>query len=249
MKRCLNVVALIIAVFLLSCAGNGKLRGKRYDCSEKVNQAVSLYKAQKYSRAAVILENAKIQCNGSSSMDSIMYYLGMADLHVKKFIDARMEFEKVVQDFPNSPFSAESQFRIGLSVFRQSHQYSRDQSETKEAIRLFRDFLDYNKDGPFVDSATHYLNEAEEKLAHKEFSNARFYEKVNEPEAAVVYYKTFISQYPESQFTSQAYLNTAGLLIKLDRKSEAQDLLNDLIESGKWPEITSKAKLLLSRTK
>ena len=73
-----------------------------------------------------------------------------------------------------------------------------------------------------ADSASKYLNEAVE--AGSEGDNA-FYVKIHEPEAAVVYYKSFINEYPGSRLTDQAYLNLAELLFKLDEKVKRRKCL------------------------
>jgi outer membrane assembly lipoprotein YfiO len=241
-------ILLICGLLLISCAGGAKIKSKQYDCSMKMSDALELYKKQKYSRVKTLLEDVKIQCSGSPVIDSVLYYLGMSDMHMKAYVDARTEFEALAQDFPNSPFYEEAQFRIGLSVYRQSHTSSRDQTETKEAIRLLRDFLETYPDGNMADSASKYLNDAVEKLAQKEFDNARFYEKIHEPEAAVMYYKSFVNEYPGSRLTDQACLNLAELLLKLDRKSEAQEVLDRLLESSKDKDVINKAKALRSST-
>ncbi len=247
MKKYLSCVLVISILFLISCAGGTKMHSKQYDCSKKLSEAMELYNNQKFSRVKTLLEDVKVQCNGSKVIDSVLYYLGMSNLKTKNYANARTEFHLLTQDFPNSPFYEDALFRVGLSVYLQSNSSSRDQTETHEAIRLLRDFLETRPSSSAADSASKYLNEAIEKLAQKEFDNARFYEKINEHEAAIVYYKAFVSQFPDSKLTDQAYLNIAELLVKLDRKGEAQEIIDQLLESGKDKEIINKAKMLRSR--
>jgi outer membrane protein assembly factor BamD len=240
------VISFFFITVLLVMPGFPKAKkSKLFDCADAVSKAVSLYNDGKYSRVKTILENAKIQCGGSPLMDSILYYLGMADLNSKNYIEGRTSFELLAQDYHGSPFHKEAQFRIGYAVYMQSHPSGRDQQETREAISLLRDFLEINPDGPFADSARKYLDLCFEKLAKKDFDAANFYIKINELESAVVCFKTFIQEHPQSKYVDQARYIAAELLIKLNRKSESREMLDALIQSSSDKVMIAKANDLL----
>lgn len=237
-------------LMLTSCAARkNKLEKMRLDCSQRVSKGLQSYNARKYSMAITRFEDARIQCSGSPIMDTVLFYLGMANVKSKKYIEARTEFQRLVQDFPGSPFFDEAKFRIGYAVFKQSSPTNRDQKETKEAIRLFDDFLEMYPKSPFADSVAFYRTEAYEKLAEKEFKNAQFYEKINEPEAAVIYYRAFIEKFMDSKQADQARFNAFSLLIKLDRFSEAEDMYHELLEKGKNKQLQKEAKTLFANIK
>jgi outer membrane protein assembly factor BamD len=242
------VISFFFITALLVIPGFSKAKkSKLFDCSDAVSKAVAFYNDGKYSRVKTTLENAKIQCGGSPLMDSILYYLGMADLKSKNYIEGRTNFELLAQDYHQSPFHKEAQFRIGYAVYMQSHPSGRDQQETKEAISLFRDFLDENPDGPFADSARKYLDLSYEKLAKKEFDAANFYIKIDEFESAVVCFKTFLLDHPQSKYVDQARYTAAELLIKLNRKSESKELLDALIQNSSDKVMIAKAHDLLKQ--
>jgi outer membrane protein assembly factor BamD len=231
-----------IAVLVLSFSAEAKKKNRSYDCNEKVAQAVTNYNLKKYSNVKSVLEDVKIQCNGNPNMDSVYYFLGMSYLKTKMYIEARSELERVVSDFPDSPLFYEAKFRAAMTVYLLAHPVNRDQKETAEAIALFKDILENYPTCPVADSVTHYLNLATDKLAEKEINSARYYVKMSEFESAVVYFQSFITQYPFSKFVDEAKMTTAELLVKLDRTGEAKDALTDLIETGKDVNIVGKAK-------
>jgi outer membrane protein assembly factor BamD len=235
-----------LCILLTSCATTSKFEKMKIDCTNRVTKALEQYRLKKYSSALVRLEDARTQCSGSLIMDTVLFYLGMSNVKTKKYVEARTEFQRLTQDFPGSPFFDEAKFRIGYTVFKQSGPYNRDQKETREAIRLFDDYIETYPKSTFVDSAVFYRGEAFEKLATKEFKNARFYEKVNEPDAAVVYYRTFISQYADSKLADQARFNALSILMKQGRTSEARDLLTELLEKGRDKELQKQAKALFA---
>lgn len=232
-----------------SCAGRNKLEKMRLDCTERVTKAIEQYNNGKFSLAQVKLEDARTQCSGSPIMDTVLYYLGMADAGTKKYMEARTEFQRLVQDYPGSPFFDEAKFRIGYVVYRQSHPANRDQKETREAIRLLDNFIEMYPKSAFIDSAVACRTEAYEKLASKEFKNAQFYEKINEPEAAVVYYRAFLKQYVDSKLADRARFNTIELLLKLDRVTEAVEMKDELLSVGKDKELKKEVKKLFSGRK
>jgi outer membrane protein assembly factor BamD len=251
MKKSAAKLFLLSVCLLLPISAMGKpkkTKDRTVDCSRKLNDAIQLYKNRRFSQAQLKLTDIKIQCNGSPVMDSVLYYLGMSDIQSKKYIEGRTEMELLVQDYPNSVFFNEAKFRIPFCVYKQSYSYERDQEETHEAIRLFRDFLtESSATGWEMDSARYYYKEAIEKLAKKEFQAARFYERVEQYEAAIVYYRSFLSEYPESKFSDDARLNILGLLVRLERKAEAQEALEEIVAQNRNSETIKKAKEIVQK--
>lgn len=247
MKKIVVSFFFIATLMIIPGFAKSKRKGKLFDCSKAITEAVSFYNKGKYARAKTLLENAKIQCNGSPVMDSILYYLGMSDLMEKNYIEARTSFELLAQDYPSSSFHDESQFRIGYAVYLQSRPSNRDQAETNEAYSLFRDYLEVNPDGVIADSARKYLNLCVEKLAQKDFDAANFYVKINELESAVVSYNSFLQDHPDSKYVDQARYTTAEILIKLNRKSEAREALDALIQNSGDKAMIAKAQELFKK--
>lgn len=241
-------ISVILAACLLgSCAHGNKVAKKRYECGERFAKALKKYEAKKYSSAKVILDDVKLQCAGHPVMDSAGYFLGMSLARMKMYAEARLEFTRLTQDFPHSPFFDEAQFRIGWCVFRSALSVERDQTDTREAQRLFKDFLESYPSSKYADSAQACLKAAVGKLAEKEFNSARFYQKMGEKEAAVVCYKVFISEYPATSYTAQARLNLGQMLVELGRTAEAREVLNALLEEETKSETARKAQELLRR--
>ena len=233
---------------LSSCASTNKLEKMQQGCETRVTKALERYQKERFSSVLLTLEDARKQCGGSPVMDTVLFYLGMANTHLKNYIEARTEFQRLVQDFPGSPFFDEAKFRIAYTVLKQSGRYDRDQKETSEAMFLLDRFIEMYPTSAFIDSAVFYRKEAYEKLAFKEFKNAQFYEKVNEHESAIVYYRSFMGEYADSKLVDQARYNTITLLKKLGRIEEAKELLNELLDKGNDKKLKKEAKDLFSKS-
>ena len=230
-----------------SCAHGNKLARKHYECSEQIAKAIKKYEARKYGSAKAILDDVKLQCAGSPVSDTAAYYCAMSFARMKMYTEARHEFTRFTQDFPRSPFFEEAMFRNGYCVFKSALSADRDQTETRDAQRLFTDFLESYPSSNFADSAQFYLKAAVNKLAEKEFEGARFYQKIGEKEAAIVCYKVFINDYPASSYTTQVRLYLGQLLVELGRTTEAREVLNALVAEEKNGDNAKKAQELLRR--
>jgi outer membrane protein assembly factor BamD len=234
--------------FLCACIAFGaKKRHKEYDCNKQVDKAIQKYEKKRYDDVKTILDEVRMQCGGSSIIDTVRYYLGMGNLRSKNYLDAQIEFEQVTQNFPNSNYAEESQFRIGQCSFLDSPDFDRDQAKTNDAIRQLGEFIETHAASPFADSAKTYLNRAYDKLAHKDFASAKFYEKVREYDAAVVYFQIVLADHATSAYVPEAKLGLAHSLAKVNRMSECIALLDEIDKSSYAPEIKNKAQLLRSR--
>lgn len=248
-KRVLFAFLVLIAFFSGINEAEAKKRSKRFDCAGKIARAIKKYHKKRYNDVKTILDQVKMNCSGHPSMDTALYYLGKANIKTKQSIQASLEFEVLLQDFPNSPFREEVHFLLGLCSYKQSYSYERDQSKTKDAIREFEDFIELFPESSFADSARHYLKECKERLVEKETMNARFYEKIGKHEAAIVYYRIIIEEFPQSTYITESKLAIARNLIKISRPKEAVSVLDELLSSDVDSEIKKKARLLLDKIK
>lgn len=219
----------------------------RFDCQERFERALRRFERRRYSEAAAQLEEIRFNCGGHGIIDSALYFLAMSYLQGKKPVEAQGVFERIVNNYPNSPFVPEARFRVAECVFGQSKDYSRDQSETRDAIVRYREFVQMHPHTPWADSAALRIDEAYDKLARKMFENARFYERIREYDAAAVYYRSLLSEYPRSHYVDDALVNLARALMERSRYSEAASVVEELLEESRPEEIRRRGEMLRQR--
>ena len=225
------VLAAVAAILAASCSGPSSkklIKQGLYKCSERLETAAQRMEKKNYTDAIRILEDVRYQCGGSPLMDTVYYYAGMSHFRLKQYDDSRAEFETLYREHPRSPFMDEGHYRLAQMRFLQAHQWFRDQTETREAMRLLGDYVDTYPNGAYIDSAAALFKTSMDRLAEKEFNNALFYRKQKEHEAALIYYRAVLAEYPESKFAPESVVGMAEMLVALGRTQDAQDILEEL---------------------
>jgi outer membrane protein assembly factor BamD len=220
---------------------------KLFDCDAKLKKAVEKYNKKKYYDVNNILTDVLTQCPGHPAYDSMLYYQAKTLLALKKYEEAKTEFDRVVQTYPSSAFYEESYFLLGYSMFCASNPVDLDQTTTKDAQGRLRDFVELFPHSAFADSARFYIAKADEKFAEKEFQAAQFYDKIEQYEAAIVYYKIVLDGFPQSKFAARALLGTAEDLVKTNRNGEAGAVIEDLTKQTQDEAILKRAQALKAK--
>jgi outer membrane assembly lipoprotein YfiO len=244
------ITALVTASFVLFAmapqASFAKPK-KLYDCAGKIQKAIEKYNKKKYLDCQDILTDVLTQCPGYSAYDTAMYFQAKSMLATKKYDEAKSSFDRLATTYPNSPFYEEAFYRIGQCMFLQSNAPDLDQTTTKEAQGRIKDFCESFSKSVYVDSARALLDQTDDMLAKKEFMNAQFYEKIDQYDAAVVYHKLLIQEFPKSKLVPQAMLAMAEDLVKANRMGEAAAVLDDLSGRSNDDAVLKKVAALKSK--
>ena len=231
LKKILTLAAVTaIAAVSFSCGNSPKKLIKKglYDCNNRLQTAVQRMEKRNFNDAIRIFEEIKFQCGGSPMMDTVYYYTAISYFRQRQFDDARVEFEALYREFPRSPFAEEAHFRVAQMRYLRSPRIQRDQAETKEAMKLFNDYFEMYPEGVFTDSAKILFASALNKVAEKEYSVATFYRKQRKHEAALIYYRSVLSTYPDSDFAPPAIVGMVEMLVQLGRVQDAGEVIEEL---------------------
>jgi outer membrane protein assembly factor BamD len=102
---------------------------------------------------------------------------------------------------------------------------SRDQSKTVEAIQTFEQFLDDYPDSKFADTAKTEIERLTGKLVAKQLQIAKLYHRMDEPQAAAIYYKNILKEYSGRVDLREINLKLAQCYIDLNQFDEAETYL------------------------
>ncbi len=132
------------------------------------------------------------------------YKIGLYSLENNMFKEARDEFEKVINDYPDSEWAKAAKYQIAVSDAQRSSDAPYDQRVTQTAVEEFRKFVEHYPEAELSDAAKKQIQELRNREAESQFQIARFYEKRKEYGAARIYYQTIAEEFKNSSWAADA---------------------------------------------
>ncbi len=130
--------------------------------------------------------------------------LGECYRRQKRYEEASRAFQKVVDEYPSSPWGEEAKFNVAFCAYQLSLKPSYDQSATDEAIDWFETFIKSHPESELVPEAKESLKKLREFKAEGLVEVAHFYERSGKGASAAVYYRQIVERYPDSSLAPQA---------------------------------------------
>jgi outer membrane protein assembly factor BamD len=132
------------------------------------------------------------------------YKIGLY-LHEKLlYQEARDEFEKVINDYPESEWAKAAKYQIALSDAKRSGNAQYDQAVTQTAVAEFKKFVENYPDAELSDKAEKHIKDLREKEAENNFVVAQFYEKQKNFKAAKIYYNVVVQDFKNTSLAQKA---------------------------------------------
>ncbi len=207
------LILLVVAGLFNACSSD--VDTATMTAEEHFAYAKSLYDNEDYLDAITEFQAILLQYPGSAINDDAQFYLGMSYYKEEQFILAAYEFSKLIREIPASPFVSEAQFMLADSYYQLSPDYRLDQVYTEKALKEFQAYLDFFPTSPKVKEAEAKIEELHEKLAHKEYSIAVLYEKMDYYYAAIEYYTSVLDTYYDTEYAPKALLGRIKMNLRL----------------------------------
>lgn len=193
--------------------------------SEHFERGMEFYEDEDYSRAVSEFRIVTRQFSGSEYADDAQYYMGLAYLNRGEYILAANEFERLVNTMSGSPLVANAQYKLALSYFNLSPRYDLDQEFTYKAIDEFQAFVDFFPTNELVPDAEEKIHKLNEKLARKQFENAKLYMRMRYYRSATRYYEIVIEQYHDTEYAESAHVGMVEALMAREMYDEANETI------------------------
>ena len=145
------------------------------------------------------------------------YKIGLYFLENAMYQEARDEFEKVMNDYPESEWAKAAKYQIAVSDSKRSTDAPYDQKITQAAVKEFKEFVEHYSDAELSSQAKDQIQGLRDKEAESNFHIAQFYEKNKKYDSAKIYYQIIVDEFQNSRWTAQA-LNKIRALSELTRK-------------------------------
>ena len=132
------------------------------------------------------------------------YKIGLYFLENAMYQEARDEFEKVMNDYPESEWAKAAKYQIAVSDSKRSTDAPYDQKITQAAVKEFKEFVEHYPDAELSSQAKDQIQGLRDKEAESNFHIAQFYEKNKKYDSARIYYQMVVDEFQNSRWTAQA---------------------------------------------
>jgi outer membrane protein assembly factor BamD len=174
-------------------------------------------------------------------------YLG--EDSVESLILAENEFREFLTFYPTHPRSDYAQYKLGMGHFAQMLAPQRDQTQTKEAIAAFEEFLERFPNSKHLPEVRAKLREARDRLGDSEYQVGFFYHRSRWYPGAIDRFKSILKQDPEYSRRDAVYYYLADALVKVQLGAEAVPYLDRLLKEFEQSEYLERGKKLMDEAK
>ncbi|MDO6759102.1 outer membrane protein assembly factor BamD [Tamlana sp. 2_MG-2023] len=195
---------LVVFTVLTSCSEYHKTL-KAEDISEKFKMGETLYNEGEYNKANTLFAQIVPNYRGKPQAEKLMYLYAKSYYYIKDYYVAGYQLEKFASSYPKSEKLEEASFLSAKSYYLLSPVYSKDQSQTTEAIEKLQEFINLFPESEYVSEANALTKELSIKLEKKAFEIAKQYNTISDFEAAMKSFDNFIFENPGSTFLEDAY--------------------------------------------
>lgn len=134
---------------------------------------------------------------------------------------ATVEYQTFISLYPFSESAAYAQFQLGMIKFRRMRIATRDQTETRDALKDFEKVVSEYPGSEYATQAKEKIAACRDRLAEHELNVAVFYVKRRAYDSALPRLKKIVEDYPSFSQADEVLFQIGECLTKLGKKEEA----------------------------
>tara|TARA_B100000508_G_scaffold55003_3_gene42677 strand:- start:46197 stop:47189 length:993 start_codon:yes stop_codon:yes gene_type:complete len=223
--------SLLFSIFT-SCSDYQKIvKGDDYEM--KVIEADRMYEKGSYTKALTLLEQIYQRYPNTQQGRKAYYRMAKSYFAIEDYYMAGYYFNQYTQRYPSSDKVEECLFMTAICSVKNSPAPSLDQEETELALNDLQMFVQRYPNSSLVDSCNRTMDRLRLKLETKRFDAVKLYANMENYRAAVASAKSFLEEYPQSKYkTEAAFLEfeNAYFLGKRSIFSKKKERLEDATE-------------------
>jgi outer membrane protein assembly factor BamD len=234
----------VIVIGLFGCYGK-KVNLSTMTPEEQFDYAKRFFDRKNYYNAKMQFTIVVLNNPGHRIIGKAQYYLAESYYHLKEYIMAVGEYEKLIRSLATSEYVDDATYKIGMCYYKLAPVYGLDQEYTHKAILQFQLFLEEFPDSDLKQQVENKLSECRNKLAKKEFKTGELYRKMGYLRAAIISFDSVLGKYYDTPFSDDALYWKGEMQRRLGELLEAQEAFHDLLLKYPQSSWVSKAKLKL----
>lgn len=181
---------------------------KKDDISAKFKLGTDLYEMGKFDKANRLFLQIVPKYRGKPQAEKLMYMHSKAYYETGDFYTANYKMEQFTESYPKSERVDEIAFLATKSYYYLSPKYSRDQTETTEALQKLQDFINRYPESKYFDQANSLIRELDLRLEKKAYEIALQYNTTGpfhrDYNSAITAFNNFLDNYPGSIYREDA---------------------------------------------
>lgn len=170
-----SALILLLLVLGLNSCGEYQQILKSRDPEFKYQKALMYFNEQEYVKAQTLLEDISAYYKGTERSEDIIAYLARTYIGQKDYTSATTYYEAYLRNYPKGKYAIEARYQVGHCQYLDSPDAKLDQAITRKAIDALTQFVDMYPDNPYSEKAYSEIAELYDKLALKEYNNAKLY--------------------------------------------------------------------------
>ena len=234
-------VGLVFIAALVAAGCGGSLKEQKSGVADYEKGKAAFDRSNWYD-AIADLKSYVEQYPGTEKTDDALYYLGEAYFRNKDHALASGQFDRLIRDFPQSPFQPDALFLLARCDDVSSRPALLDQTETLRAIDRYRQFLETYPEHAKAAEARQRVATLRDRLAEKRFRNGRLYAKLHQDAAASFYLEGVLNEYAETRWAGDAALLLAEIYLRQGKREEAIAALRRIPQDLATAEVRRKGQ-------
>lgn len=139
-----------------------------------------------------------------------------------EYTEAIGDADRFIELYPGNASAAYAYYLKAVCYFEQIIDVGRDQAAAEQALAALREVVRRFPHSPYATDARLKVDMVNDQLAGKEMTIGRFYERANQPIAALGRFKTVIDRYQTTSHTPEALYRLVELDVSLGLMPDAQ---------------------------
>jgi outer membrane protein assembly factor BamD len=181
--------------------------------------------------------------------------LGIGDTYLgegggEALVFAINEYQEFLAFYPTHPRCDYAQYKLGMTHMRQMRAPQRDQTETRDAVKAFEEFVTrYGATSDLTPEVKAKLREAKDRLSEADFLVGKFYFRQSWYPGAIARLQGVIKDDPEYSGRDGAYFYLGEALLKANRPAEALPFYEKIVAEFEKSEYLKEANLRIAALK
>ncbi|MGB6123245.1 MAG: outer membrane protein assembly factor BamD [Bacteroidota bacterium] len=216
------------ALAVSGCGSGGEVA--TVTAESRFESAKNLFDDGAYLEAINEFSVITLQYQGSPFAADAQFYLGESRFQREEYLLAAFEYNVLRRNYPASARVADGLYKLGLSYYELSPSPKLDQRYTRKAIDEFQTFVEYYPLHELAIDAEEKIAELNARLARKAYDTARLYVRMGYLRAALIAFEVVIEKYHDTEYSPQAYLGKAEVLVERGRYEEARSVVETFVK-------------------